>query len=179
MSGLVNLDPFAGGVKSAATLEQPLEHLIACHARIEERLRMLEKIAAHLDSRREEALSLLDRVFQFFDTNGEWHTQDEEESLFPRLAARASEEERGYLEDLAAQHDEAGHVYAALKSAAARLKDGAHGGAQFTRLVERLCALYRPHIASENRALTELGSRLLSAADLAEVASEMKRRRGL
>jgi hemerythrin-like domain-containing protein len=180
MGALLKLEQLlGGGVEGSATLERPLEHLMACHDRIEERLRMLEKIASHLDTRREEALGLLAKVLKFFDTNGVWHTEDEEESLFPRLGARANEEERCYLAELESQHDEAEHVYAALKSVAARLAAGENLGSQFARLVDRLCSLYRPHIASENRALTELGTRLLTADELAAVAAEMKWRRGL
>ena len=31
-----------------ATLDRPLEHLVACHRRIEERLRTLERVGDHL-----------------------------------------------------------------------------------------------------------------------------------
>ncbi len=46
-------------------------------------------------------------------------------------------------------------------------------------LVERLTALYRRHIASEDEALQGYAREHLDAALLAEIAAEMKQRRGL
>jgi hypothetical protein len=48
-----------------------------------------------------------------------------------------------------------------------------------TGLVDRLCAMYRQHIASENELLIALGRRECTEADLSAIATEMKQRRGL
>ena len=70
-----------GGPAPANTLDSPVEHLLACHRRIEQKL---ETLARAVEANHDEALA---RVFHFFDTNGLLHTQDEEESIFPRLEA--------------------------------------------------------------------------------------------
>lgn len=163
----------------SATLDRPLDHLVACHRRIEERLATLERVIPHLGTRRFEALEAIAGCFRFFDTNGAWHTADEEESLFPRLEPALTEEERAYLQELERQHDEAEGVYGQLKQAVEGLRRGHANEAAYQALVERLCALYRAHIASEDARLPEIGRRILSAAGLAEVSREMKQRRGL
>jgi len=73
----------AGTAGESTTLDAPLEHLMACHRRIEERLATLERAGAALESRRDEALGAIRAAFAFMDSNGAIHTRDEEESLFP------------------------------------------------------------------------------------------------
>lgn len=164
------------------TLDKPLEHLVACHRRIEDRLSTLERIGENLKTRRAEALEALDACFHFFETNGEWHTADEEQSVFPRMRAALSPEELAYLDTLEGQHDEAEADFAKLKSIAARLNEAADPDESlvedYRQTVSRLAQLYRGHIASEDKTLTEMGARVLTPADLAAISTEMKRRRG-
>src|SRR5215469_12168280 len=100
---------------AASTLDHPLEHLVACHARIEERLAILERAGEYLDAKPEEAQQALESVFRYFETSGVMHTADEEESVFPRLAGRLNEEEREYVAALEEQHREAEELYARLQ----------------------------------------------------------------
>jgi len=158
---------------AASTLDHPLEHLVACHARIEERLAILERAGEYLDAKPEEAQQALESVFRYFETSGVMHTADEEESVFPRLAGRLSEEEREYVATLEEQHREAEELYV-------RLQGGPQGDlAEFREVVTRFCRLYREHIASENERLIGVGKKLLTSAELDSISAEMKRRRGL
>ncbi|MFN3325610.1 MAG: hemerythrin domain-containing protein [Bryobacteraceae bacterium] len=165
---------FGGAGAESGTIERPLDHLVACHRRIEARLDALERIAAHLDAAPEEALEAAAGCFRFFDTNGVLHTEDEEESLFPRLRKGLTAEELRFLDDLERGHVEAERIYAELKEAVA-----ARSGARSRESAARLCSLYRAHIAAEDTVLIELGRRILKTAELAEISREMKRRRGL
>jgi hemerythrin-like domain-containing protein len=160
---------------AASTLEHPLDHLVACHGRIEERLAILERAAEHLESKPEEARGALGSVFRYFETSGVTHTADEEESVFPRLMPRLSEEERAYVVQLEAQHKEADELYARLRQVPSMGEDLA----DYRRIVARFCALYREHIASENDRLIAAGKRLLSSQELETVSAEMRRRRGI
>jgi hemerythrin-like domain-containing protein len=162
---------FGGGAKRA-TIDEPLEHLMACHRRIEERLETLERASEHLEDRTEEALGAFRSAFAFLDSSGALHTADEEESLFPRLVAALEPGERSYLAGLEHDHTEAHRIYAELKVSLDR-------PAQARHLVERLCALYRAHIASEDSVLQEYAKAHLTSGQLAEIAREMKDRRGL
>lgn len=166
------------------TLDHPLEHLTACHRRIEERLATLERVIPYFAAeKREEALSAVESSLRFFDTNGSWHTADEEESLFPRIAAGLTEEERGFVAKLEAQHQEAEGVYVRLKEAASELKKESPCSQErieeYAALCRRLCAIYREHIKAEDGRIPEIGKRVLSAAELEQISQEMKLRRGL
>ncbi|MBL8227287.1 MAG: hemerythrin domain-containing protein [Bryobacterales bacterium] len=177
MVTLQSLSQSAGA--KPATLDHPLEHLVACHDRILQRLDTLERVAGALLTNRDEAIRAADAVVRFFDTNGVWHTQDEEDSLFPRLTAAADVETQRYLYELETQHQEAEQVYKDLKAALSTLTSDAPQLGRFHSLVARLGEIYRQHIASENEHLIGLGKRLLTQQQLAEMAQEMKLRRGL
>lgn len=154
---------------------------MACHDRILQRLATLERVAGAMETNPEEALAAAQSVVQFFDTNGVWHTQDEEESVFPRLVAVASTEDQAYLHELEEQHQSAEAVYTDLKSALKELSGAREPDvvARFRSLASTLCTLYREHIASENQHLIALGSRILTKQQVDEIAAEMKLRRGL
>src|SRR5947208_5826795 len=93
--------------ESAATLDQPIEHLVACHRRIEQRLATLERAAGELDGRENAARDAIAAAIRFMDTNGAWHTEDEEMSLFPRLRPYLTPDELAFVDSLEAQHREA------------------------------------------------------------------------
>ena len=169
--------------ETGSTLDRPLEHLTACHRRIEERLDTLERVADHLTDKRGEALDAMKTCFRFFETNGILHTADEEESVFPRLQPSLNDAEQKFIVQLEDQHREADGLYAELKAIAAQLEDGKTVSGELQHLFRtaagRLAELYRSHIATEDRTLIALGQRVLSLAELAEISREMKRRRGL
>jgi len=165
-----------------STLEHPLEHLVACHDRIEERLATLERVGDHFENRRQQALDALDACIRFLDSSGVLHTVDEEESVFPRLRPFLSAHERAYVEGLESQHREADHLYGELKGVAADLRAGrtdAETLLRYRQVAGSLCRLYRSHIASENEVLIALGRRELGDAELAAISQEMRQRRGL
>jgi len=167
-----------GAAKDAkATLDHPLEHLVACHERIEERLAVLERAAENLETNQREALEAAAGCFRYFDTSGVLHTRDEEESVFPRITPRLARDEAGYLADLESQHREAEELYGRLR----RLPDplAPDDVTAWRQTVARFCALYRSHIASENERLIRLARSALTGGELAAISAEMKRRRGL
>jgi iron-sulfur cluster repair protein YtfE (RIC family) len=169
--------------ESGSTLDRPLEHLTACHRRIEERLGTLERVGAHLDGNSTEPLEAIASCFRFFDSNGVLHTADEEESVFPRLQPRLSDEERTFIGTLEDQHREADRLYSELKAIAVELQSGLPASRElqqrYRTATSRLAELYRSHMAAEDVMLIALGQRVLSAPELAEISQEMKNRRGL
>jgi hemerythrin-like domain-containing protein len=169
--------------ETGSTIDRPLDHLTACHRRIEERLDTLERAADHLTVKRSEALEAMEACFRFFESSGILHTADEEESVFPRLQRGLSDDERKFINQLEDQHQQADQLYAELKAIAAQLEDGqtVPGELQqrFRTAAGRVAELYRSHIATEDRTLIALGQRILSPAELHDISREMKRRRGL
>ncbi len=171
-----------GNRQESQTLDDPLRHLTACHRRIEERLATLERVIPHWETRADEALQAVRNAFRFFDTNGVWHTEDEERSIFPRMQGKLTEEERGYLAELERQHDAAEAAYQALRAIVSELDNRPVDREwidAYAAATARLARLYRDHIASEDTQLVAIGARILSDAELRIVAEEMKQRRGL
>lgn len=176
---------------AATPFPDPLQHLVACHERIEDRLQTLERLLPYVRSesaeKRQEAHEALDKSLKFLETMGALHTQDEEESLFPRLLARGGadaslltelkdmletqhREKEGVLEKLIAQAK-------ALPPASAVPSEEQAG--KLESLIEHLASLYRPHIMVENQRLIPLSAEYLKEDDLEEMRQEMRRRRGM
>ncbi|MBS1828050.1 MAG: hemerythrin domain-containing protein [Acidobacteria bacterium] len=170
-----------GNSPERQTLDDPLRHLTACHRRIEERLDTLERVTPHWQSRRDEALAAVRNAFRFFDTNGVWHTEDEERSIFPRMRHGLSEDEQAYVGELERQHDVAEAAYENLRAIVGKLNEAPTGEwvAEYDAAAKTLARLYRDHIASEDSRLVEIGARILNATELETISAEMKRRRGL
>lgn len=167
------------GGAERSTLDAPLEHLMACHRRIEERLATLERAGAAFGEKRDEALAAIRSAFAFMESNGAIHTRDEEESVFPRLRGRLTAEESALVEELEEDHAEAERRYEKLKSVVKRLEAGEEVSGEYRQAAGALCALYRRHIEVEDAKLVDVARRELSGEQLAVIADEMKRRRGL
>jgi hemerythrin-like domain-containing protein len=144
--------------------EGPIEHLLACHRRIEQRLATLERAG--------EALQAIQNSLQFLETSGTLHTVDEEESFFPRLRPALSADESAYVESLESEHREAEALYASLKECISRIDTD-----RYRDLVAQFAGLYRRHIASEDKVFVELGRKVLTRAQLSDIQTEMRARR--
>ena len=181
---------------SAATIDptpfhDPLQHLIACHERIEERLQTLERLAPHLRSeseqKRQEARAALDNALDFLERMGALHTADEEESLFPRLLGRECADMELFkelAEMLETQHREKEGVLENLLATVKTLPPSPElpSESQATKvsvLIDHLASLYRPHIMIENQRLIPLSGEYLKEAELEQMRQEMRNRRGL
>jgi len=171
------------GTEAKATLDRPLDHLVACHRRIEERLEGLERAACHLEDRHEEALEVIGNCFRFLTSNGAWHTADEEESVFPRLVGRMADEESRFLRDLEGEHRDVERLLEELRNLHSLLavsgRDQQETAQRFRQGVATLCAAYRRHIAAEDGRLIPLAKRILGEADLTALSRAMRSRRGL
>ncbi|MBI2815604.1 MAG: hemerythrin domain-containing protein [Acidobacteria bacterium] len=171
--------------------QDPLQHLVACHDRIEERLQTLERLAPHLRSeseqKRQEAREALDNALNFLERMGALHTQDEEESLFPRLLVKECADMELFKElaaMLETQHREKEGVLENLLTAVKNLPPAPQlptesQATQVSVLIDHLASLYRPHIMIENQRLIPLSAEYLKEADLEEMRQEMRNRRGL
>lgn len=159
----------------SATIDTPIEHLMACHRRIEQRLDTLVNAADHLDQDGSAARAAIEKSLHFLDTSGVLHTEDEEASLFPRLRPRLSPAEIEFVDSLERQHQEADSIYRELKRLAAELSPDSL--ARYRACAERLRTLYQAHIRSEDEILTALARRSLDPGEIEEIAAEMRSRR--
>ncbi len=183
---MIHIDQIATkpGLEAKPTLHRPADHLLACHRRIEERLDILERAAFQLPNRREEALMAMGNVFRFFESNGTWHTADEEESIFPRLRGRLEDSEVQLLNALEMEHRQVEVLYADVKDFYMELVTLPIGPAEamiepLQNSIMRLHELYRNHIAAEEATFVPLVRERLDTDQLATISVEMRLRRGL
>jgi hemerythrin-like domain-containing protein len=165
----------------ATTIDTPLEHLTACHRRIEDRLATLERAADRWRDAPELALEAIRKSILFLDSSGALHTMDEEQSLFPRLRPRLTGEEAAHLDRLEQQHHEVESVIAELKGVVAQIAASPEQSVpldtRYRELVNQLTGLYRPHIQFEDDVLIRLARRVLDAGELRDISEEMRSRR--
>lgn len=169
------------GPRPVGSEEDPLEHLFACHRRVEQRLETLARAGERFTSEREEALHAIAVCLDFFATNGVRHTADEERSLFPRLLPRLTDGQRAVIASLEEDHVTAGRLHAELHELAAGLHRAQPGSdtplAAYRECVRQLTGLYRRHIEVEDTQVAAMAREHLSPADLAALSEEMKLRR--
>lgn len=161
----------------ASSMDQPIDHLLSCHRRMEERLEGLERAAAALDDNREEALAAIRKGLDFLTSTGGWHTQDEEESFFPRLRPVLEPAELRQLDELAMQHNGTEAALDAARTSFAAVETGAGYGAELRERLAQLRVLYGAHIALEEAKLIGLARLRLTPEDLRRISEEMKARR--
>lgn len=168
--------------------DEPLGLLSDCHRRIEHFLSVLITVARQarggaLDAQQQAAL---DRALTYFRSAAPRHTEDEEQSLFPRM--RASDDPRAReamaaIDALEADHRAADAAHAEVDALGTRWlaehQLPAQDHQRLVELLEKLQTLYRAHIAVEDANVFPLAGQVLSAEAKAQVGSEMASRRGL
>jgi len=163
----------------------PIGLLSDCHRRIEMFLGSLQAVADVVDQPpTEDVRRALESALSYFCQAAPKHTADEEETLFPRLRQmRNPEVEAAFsrVEKLEEEHRFAALLHEAVERIGTEylsngnLADGEI--ADFRRSVASLAAIYKQHISIEDELIFPLASRMLSASEKQEVASEMAGRR--
>lgn len=155
----------------------PLEKLAAAHRRLEENLNDLARAARALSDPRchAEALEGLSSVIAYFERSMHRHEEDEERSLFPRLAV---------LEAVAPTIARLRQEHAAHQRAVDELRatlernEGAGAAEALPPLIARLRAMYERHMACEEQEIFPAARRFLQPSALHAVLCEMEARRG-
>jgi len=157
----------------------PLRQLAQCHEKIAGHLARLDAIAGD-QGMGNETRGALESIVRWFETNGLRHRVDEDESLFPRLAAAAARSPAlaGALRDLVAEHAEEEALVSRLANAARALADDPARGAAMVRAAAReVVTHFRRHMDIEDRVVLPAAAGALDADALAAVSAEMERRR--
>jgi hemerythrin-like domain-containing protein len=163
----------------------PTGLLSDCHRRIEMFLGSLQALAEIIDQPpTEDVRRALESALRYFSQAAPKHTADEEESLFPRLRQMRNPEVVAVfsrVEKLEEEHRIAERLHEAVERIGTQylfyenLADGEI--ADFRHSVARLAAIYKQHISIEDDLIFPMASRILSASEKQEVASEMAGRR--
>ena len=178
--------PVQIGAKSH-NFSDPTGLLSDCHRRIEMFLGTLERVALVIDRPlTEDTRPALESALRYFREAAPKHTEDEEESLFPRLRQMDLPDVRGAIERL--EPLEQDHVLAASfhteveelgqRYLATRGLEAA-GVEAFRKAIASLVSIYKQHINIEDNLVFPLAARLLSPTDRAAIAGEMAARREL
>ena len=180
--------PITIGGKPESSFADPIGLLADCHRRIERFLSVLVEVSAqaHGDSLTGEQSAGLEAALRYFREAAPKHTDDEEETLFPRLRSLDRPELKILLEKISSlerDHARADRLHAKVgRLGYAWLASGSlapHEAEQFSRLVGELADLYREHIQIEEHELFPAAAAVLERAERDAMAREMKARRGL
>ncbi|GMU23049.1 MAG: hypothetical protein AMXMBFR13_31330 [Phycisphaerae bacterium] len=180
--------PVIIGAKPDASLDQPLALLGDCHRRIEHFLGVLETIVRQAigGELNDEQRRALEVALHYFHSAAPRHTQDEEESLFPRM--RASTDPRvvtalNKLDALEADHAAAAAGHDAVERLGRQwLAQNRLAAADMSRLdglLRVLREMYQRHILIEDNEVFPLAEELLDEAQLRVLSAEMAARRGI
>lgn len=178
--------PIQIGQRGDHGFDEPLGLLSDCHRRIEHFLHVLAMVAGDAAGGQlnPSYRCALEGAVTYFAVAAPKHMADEEVSLFPRLRDNedaAVTEAVAALDALERDHDEADAHHTVVDGlvrqwlAADRLSE-----AETTRLrdhLTRLQALYKRHIAIEDREVFPAAARALDRAQIAQIGSEMAARR--
>jgi len=180
------------GAPPEHTLDQPIGLLGDCHRRIERFLDTLIRVTEVIGSGTltPEARNALETALQYFRDAGPMHTEDEEESLFPRLRAMAggagesaakAAHAMSIVERLQADHEKADKRHLAIDAIGKRwLEAGTLPPDEVQQLQSELRDLrqfYTAHLAAEDDELFPLSESLLPQTQLDEMGREMAARR--
>jgi len=150
--------------------EDPFDQLLRSHRRLEERLEGLTLAAADLDTPKSaEAREYITETLAWIERAVRRHEEDEERSLFPRLA---------HLPELAAPIATLSGEHRHHEQLAAALGPALADPAAARAIVSQLRDAYRAHIELEERTLFPAARAALDAAGRAALSAEMNARRG-
>ncbi len=155
----------------------PLEKLSSAHRSLEENLNDLARSARALSDPRGRAAALegLSGVIAYFERSMCRHQEDEERSLFPRLAVL--EAIAPTLDRLRQEHKAHQRAIDELRAALAR-DGGADAAEVLPPLIDNLRAAYQRHIACEEQEVFPAARRFLQSSAIYAIHNEMETRRG-
>jgi hemerythrin-like domain-containing protein len=156
-----------------------VDSLLACHQRIRRFLTVAGRVGAGGDPA-PQVIEACGQIARYFREAMPLHVADEEDSIRPRLAGRAREIDRA-LSDMHEQHSAHEAALVELTSAAdsvAADPEDAAARARMAAAARALDALLAPHLDLEEAVILPAIRRLLSARELADIALEIRARRG-
>jgi hemerythrin-like domain-containing protein len=176
--------PIVIGAKPESNFADPIGLLTDCHRRIERFLAVLATVAEQAcgGALTAEQRGAMETALRYFREAAPKHTADEERTLFPRLRKNPEAEAvLARVESLEEDHRRADRHHAEVdRLGQAWLASGtlaADDAGRLSTLLGELTALYRDHIAVEERELFPAAAALLTEADRKAIGGEMAARR--
>lgn len=180
--------PVTIGARPDSGFDDPIGLLGDCHRRIEHFLGVLDAVRARaadggLDA---ELRTAMRAALTYFREAAPRHTRDEEDSLFPRMLARAGRKDRSILErieHLEADHNRADALHRRVEELAEAWLQGGRlepvGIEEFGKVLGELRSIYREHIRMEDEEVLPLARQMFGLEELLVIGQEMAARRQL
>ena len=171
------------GAKPDSGFDDPIGMLKDCHRRIERFAELLHRVAEQADGRplMAEEREAVERALGYFRESGPRHNMDEEESLFPRLASAAGEDDRRMMERLEGDHAHASELHASVDWLyTSWITDGVLERVAQQRLLSHTASLrqlYQDHIEIEESVIFPRAVEMLDGDALAAIGNEFSARR--
>lgn len=167
-------------------LDQPLEMLVACHDRVENRSAILQRLLVYLEKNGsdEQAQSAAKNILLYFDTSAKHHHEDEEQDLFPALLKAIKErgntqeqkEISSIISGLLADHQELNQLWLSIRPALVLISEGE--SAKLDSLsIKSLTSIYKNHIQTEESIIFPMAKKYLSSENLEIISLQMTKRR--
>ncbi len=164
----------------AASFDDPIALLMACHDRVRHYAGLVLKLAVHLPEHGadEPARQAAATILRYFDVAAPLHHQDEEEDLFPLLAARGGED-LGQLAgaSLFEEHVELAKLWQEVRSKLLLIAAG-EGADLPLALAQEFSERYPAHALLEDEQIYPHAASLLSEQEMIELGRKMAARRG-
>jgi hemerythrin-like domain-containing protein len=166
----------------------PLGLLNDCHRRIENFLDVLIKVTtqAHNGALNDEQRSALEVSLRYFKEAAPKHTEDEEESLFPRMRRVANPQVKAVLTELDALERDHKMVKGWHKEVERLGREWLHEGrlpvqriGRMAKVLEVLSTVYRRHIEFEEARVFPLAAESLDPSEIEAIGQEMAARRNI
>jgi hemerythrin-like domain-containing protein len=174
MRSVIDLHPGPG-----AGFDEPFEMLDACHQRVERMLVLLGRLSEHLGSKGADAQAqqAARDVMRYFDLAAPHHHEDEERHVLPRLREGGH---AALAERVLREHAAMAVAWVGVRGVLQAVEQGRceTDAAAVARQWRAFAALYREHIALEERDVFPIAREQTSADGLLAMADEMARRRG-
>lgn len=178
------------GSKGLSGFNNPMGLLDDCHRRIEQFLQTLIRVAE--DKRGGELkgdyLQGLKTSLKYFKEAAPHHTEDEEDSVFPRLRELGDRDERiraafETIDALEADHEKAAAAHDEIDRLGRKWLDEGFLLADevdwLIQVLRELEATYQRHIAVEDQEIFPLAAEVLPPDELKRIGREMADRRGV
>ena len=170
------------GAKLDSGFDDPIGMLKDCHRRIESFLGILCVVVDRAQGRglTDEEHDAVKAALQYFRTDGQRHTADEEESLFPRMreSGACSLAEIDRLEgDHRVANDLHGSVERLYSTWIASGELTSSDALQLKSQTDRLKQLYSDHIVVEETIVFDRASQVLDSHAIAAIGTEFRFRR--
>ena len=173
---------------AAVGFDSPFEMLKACHERVLRTLALQARLIDHLGTHGcdASARSAAHDVLRYFDIAAPLHHEDEELHVFPALSEQSDAALEAAVAQLAAEHEAMSGRWAAARQVLQAIASGAEReecepspltDAQ-RAVLEAFSEAYASHIELEERLVYPAALASMSAASLAAMGEDMRRRRG-